>query len=512
MHSRKNNEKRSNLDVATSAAAVDQTITGLTRINSTEHDRVLTTILHQLQSVNFHKKANLATEENVTQKHYVVIAINELLRVASILRFGLCKSENQYFVFNGMFWTQISGDELEGFLGTAAERMGINPITAQHYSFREHLIKQFNSGAGRPSNGIFGDRVLINLMNGTYEVGMTGGKLREFRSDDFLRYQLPFEYTPNASCPKWQQFLDQVLPDKSCQAILAEYIAYVFTDLKLEQVLLLLGSGANGKSVLFEVIKALFGEANVTHYSLASLSGDYQRAMLSGKLLNYSSELSSRFDLDLFKRLSSGEPVEARLPFEKPFIMRRYARLAFNCNDLPRDVEHNEAFFRRFLIVPFDVTIAKEDRDPQLARSIIKDELSGVFNWVIEGLDRLSRQGRFSECAASQAVLDRYRKETDSVALFIEDAGYFKVTEARDGTRQASMYGEYKYYCQNKHYTVVSDKTFGRRLEHQGFTTKRLGSGKLVFARNSDTTDMTLTKLKHYKAAANVASVACDGF
>jgi putative DNA primase/helicase len=142
--------------------------------------------------------------------------------------------------------------------------------------------------------------------------------------------------------------------------ILAEYLGYIFTrSLKLEKALLLYGSGANGKSVFFDIINALLGPENTSNYSLQSLTSQngYQRAELSNKLVNYGSEMNGKLEAYIFKQLVSGEPVEARHIYGHPFIMTRYAKLIFNCNELPKDVEQTHAFFRRFLIVPFNVTI-----------------------------------------------------------------------------------------------------------------------------------------------------------
>ena len=65
----------------------------------------------------------------------------------------------------------------------------------------------------------------------------------------------------------------------------------------------------------------------------------------------------------IFKQMVSGEPVEARLPYGQPFILRQYAKLIFNRNELPKDVEHSNAYYRRFLIIPFDVTIPEHEQD-----------------------------------------------------------------------------------------------------------------------------------------------------
>jgi len=123
---------------------------------------------------------------------------------------------------------------------------------------------------------------------------------------------------------------------------LAEFVGYVFApNLKLEKSLFLYGSGANGKSVFFDIISALLGTQNVSNYSIDTLCepNGYYRAMIANKLLNYSSEIGKRFEVDKFKQLSSGEPVEARLPYGEPFQIRNYARMVFNANQLPKDIE-----------------------------------------------------------------------------------------------------------------------------------------------------------------------------
>src|SRR5690606_29008202 len=104
------------------------------------------------------------------------------------------------------------------------------------------------------------DVVLINLKNGTYEIGNEGHKIRRFDKNDFLTYQLAFDWNPDSKAPLFTQYLDRVLPEKELQNILAEFMGYVFAkDLKLEKCLLLDGTGANGKSVFFEISNALLG-------------------------------------------------------------------------------------------------------------------------------------------------------------------------------------------------------------------------------------------------------------
>ena len=191
----------------------------------------------------------------------------------------------------------------------------------------------------------------------------------------------------------FRQFLDRVLPEKESQDFLAEYLGYTLTpNIKLEQCLVLVGSGANGKSVIFDIVNALLGKNNITHYTLTQLFGEheYRRTHLSGKLLNYHSELGTGLsDVDMFKKLISNEPIDARLPYGEPFTVYRYGKFMFNTNSLPTSVEISDAYFRRMNFMQFDVTIPKSEQDPELAKKIIDTELDGVLQWMLIVLQRI---------------------------------------------------------------------------------------------------------------------------
>lgn len=370
------------------------------------HSKVFREILDNLQPIDFRTLAGLQQGEKVSQKIHKVLTVQEVLRLAVQLNCGLCRNQDFVYAYNGEFWQLAGRDELENFLGEAAEILGVDSITARDCEFKAKLFKQFMADAFLPKPEADGKTALINLQNGTFEINGQNLAIRSFDRADFLTHQLPFEYRTSADCPKWQSFLTDVLPDKQKQNVLAEYLGYVFArHLKLEKTLLAYGTGANGKSVVFEVTNAVFGKHNVSNFSLEALGENYFRAMIANKLLNYSSEISNRLQAEKFKQLTSGEPVEARLPYGQPMILTNYARLAFNCNELPKDVEHSEAFFRRFLILPFDVTIPENKRNPNLAKEIIETELSGVFNWILEGLKRLLNRNGFSPCDAAKKML-----------------------------------------------------------------------------------------------------------
>jgi putative DNA primase/helicase len=338
------------------------------------HGAILDRLLNELRPIDLGDSSSRVK---------TVLTVETILQTAKANHWQLCRNNGTTYVYNGQYWQQLEPERLEVFLGQAAEMLGVPPIAAKFFRFRQDLVRQFETSAILPTPTPQPDKVHINLLNGTFEFSPSGTTLKPFDPADFIAYQLLFKYDPTATSPIFQAYLDRVLPDPDRQKVLAEFVGYVFIRhgsrlLKEEKALILYGTGANGKSIFFEVITALLGHENVSHFSLASLTEEkgFYRSQIEHKLLNYCSEISNRLEAAMFKNLVSGEPVEVSHKYGQPYTMRNYAKLVFNSNELPKDVEHSHAFFRRFLIIPFDQTIPDDQQDKRLHSKIIENELA----------------------------------------------------------------------------------------------------------------------------------------
>lgn len=435
---------------------------------------------------NLLDKHSYQWKEAPSYKQLQVLANTQLKTIAVQNGWRLCKNNDQIYFYNDSFWSSFSEEEFKDFLKKATIKMGMDSLNCLHFTFQDPLFKQFwaDSFLKRPENKT--GTVLINLLNGTYEISPEYQKLRNPSPDDFLTYRLPFGYDPKANAPMFKNFLEEVLPDPQVRMVLAEYVACVFIDpnyLKLEKALILLGQGANGKSVIFEIITKLYGKENISSYSLSSLTnetGNY-RIEIADKLLNYASEISTKMNTNTFKQLASMEPVDARRLYSKPVILQRYARMMFNCNELPREVEHTDAFYRRFLIILFEKTIEEKNQDKQLAKKIIDAELAGVFNWVMEGLHRLIEQENFTVCESIEKQVEEFRHNSNSVACFIEEMYYVKSVETSMLLKE--VYAEYRTYCHANGLVPCSSITFGNRLRRLGFILERKNQGNVVYIK-----------------------------
>ena len=424
-----------------------------------------------------------------------IILIEELLGNADVFNLGLGIEPDTLlpYIYTGCHWKNVSRPLLKEFLAVAANKADFNYYDIRLSRNIEKLYNQFVSLCTLvPNLNEKQDEVKINLQNGTFVISKEKKELRDFDKKDFFKYQLPFKYNPEAKCDEFKVFLNQVLPEKESQMILAEYLGYIFiNNLKLEKCLILKGEGSNGKSVIFEIVQALLGEHNTCSYTISNLCNEngYFRAQLGNYLLNYSSELGGKnINPDLFKKLISNEPIDARSPYGHPFILRNYGKFMFNTNKFPNNIEFTHAYLRRFIILNFEVIIPDEKQDKNLAKRIISKELSGIFNWVLEGLDRLLKQQQFTESPKAKELLEEMRFESDTVAQFIEAKQYVPSQSKDNNMLLKKFREEYKSYCKMNELTPVGSKEFSTRIKSLGFKFERYkaGGSYYVFLNKQD--------------------------
>lgn len=459
-----------------------------------DHKDILQEILDKVEPVSFREIAKELNDkfdekDKLLQKHEIVISILELLKLVNKENYGLTKKHDFIFTYNGAYWKEVDKEIVKDFLAKVAKKQGMNKLEIETYKFKNELFLQFLASANFQNVETDTNQVLINFKNGTLEISKGNFIFRDFQASDFLTYQLPFDYDKFAKCSQFNKFVEKVLPDNDLQKVLAEFIGYVFTkNLKLEKALFLYGFGANGKSVFFDIINAILGKENISNFSLCHLLEEHNRALIAHKLLNYGSEINASKTKDEFKQLVSNEPIQARLKYGQSFLMENYAKMAFNCNELPRDIGVEHAYFRRLLIIPFEVTIPENEQDKRLAQKIIQSELSGVFNWVLQGLKRIIENENFTKSKKIIEAVETYKRESDSVVMFLDETSYQPSNNLSKPLKE--LYAEYKSHCLDEGSISLKKNNFSKRLRQQNYKIdKGTGNQTIVWIetkRNED--------------------------
>lgn len=316
----------------------------------------------------------------------------------------LCIVDGVVSFFGGEVYESVSRGDVLSALGNLLVDSGVSPTDVRRM--------------GDMPLSVIGEKVfpaprLLRFTNGVYD--LDGGAFTKGCSPGcIVTERMGYAYNPKAACPKWDAFLGEVLPDEKERAVLQEFFGMVFLDrarLSVEKFALMVGQGANGKSVVWDVMRRALGESGVSTLDTAQLR-DEKMLPFVGRRLNFVPDMPRAKDFDsTLKALSSGQEVTARRNYHDPERIK-CPPLCFALNELPVFRDDTPAFFRRLLLFRFDVVIPPERQDRALAARICEGDLPGVFNWIIAGRDRLVRQkGAFSPCPRMDGAIESLKAE-----------------------------------------------------------------------------------------------------
>jgi len=311
------------------------------------------------------------------------------------------------------------------------------------------------------------DTETINCING--EIRFIDGQflLQSHRRETYRTAQIPVKFESSATAPRFRQFLSEIFVDDpdplAKQQLIAECMGYtLLSTCELEKFFILVGNGANGKSVLLSVMEAICGRDNVSAVQPTQFENKFQRAHLQGKLANIVTEIAEGAELPdaALKAIVSGELATAERKHRDPFNFRPFATLWYATNHLPATRDFSNALFRRAKILPFNRVFQGEECDPNLKEKLL-GELPGILNFALEGLARLLETRAFTECLSELEAKNEWRKQCDQVEQFVED-------RCRLGSdcwmTSKNLYDDYKGWA--------ADVGISRRVSQRGLTTR----------------------------------------
>jgi len=261
---------------------------------------------------------------------------------------------------------------------------------------------------------------LLNVNNGVLNL-----KTRELQPHSptfiFLN-KLPVNYDPTATCPNYIAWRDDLV-DKKFHNVLDEAMgSCLWPEYKLQKATMLYGKKRTGKGTWIRILLDMIGDYNCSHVTLQELGEHrYKVANLFGKMLNTAGDLPPRMVMDVgyFKNLTGEDTVEGEEKFKKAFNFKNRANLVFSANALPRLKIDDDAFYGRWIIIPFDRTFyGKEDASREDCLKT-PEELSGILNLALDGLDRL-RRNNWQPSYTIDAV-NLYKRESNPIYAFLED-------------------------------------------------------------------------------------------
>ena len=367
-----------------------------------------------------------------------------------------------FFQYNGTYWTSKTDTEISTYIADALGPYATGPKIASILKVIKSLVV---------TNKLFNVNPVINFINGTLEIEPTIN-FREHRADDCCTYCLDYPYDPSAKSKLWVDFLDTVTNhDDKKICLLQELSGYVlFPDNRLQKCAVLIGSGANGKSVFLNVLTRIFGNSNVSNVEMSSLSQDFQVIHLMNSMLNISAETRTNVAgaESKFKQITAGDEISACYKGKDYITFRPRAKMFLACNEYVKSSDTTEGWTRRFCFVDFPMHFVELpnpnnpeelpiDRDIEI-KLTTTEQLSAIFNWVLQGYEMLKACGYFTEPDDQKAINEEFKELSNPLIEFAKEI------EIGGEVSNNQLYSRYKEWCDESGHNSLARNTFLKRI------------------------------------------------
>lgn len=311
---------------------------------------------------------------------------------------------------------------------------------------------------------------LIAFRNGIYDI--SNDSFLSFSPEHVITNKINWDFNPNA----YHQLTDEVMNNISCddptiRSLLEEMVGYCFFRRnELGKAFILTGSGSNGKSTFLNMLKTLLGKRNRSALSLKKLGDRFSTVMLFGKLANIGDDISDQFiaDTEEFKKMVTGETIDAEHKGKDKFDFEPYAKLIFSANSIPRLGKGKDikAILRRMVIIPFNANF--DSSNPNF-KPFIGDDLKGqeameyLILLGIQGLKRVLANRKFTVSQKVQEELAEFEETNNPVLGFFKDCENEEYEIENEPTNK--VYKKYQEYCIANTLTPLSNGEFSKQVK-----------------------------------------------
>lgn len=310
----------------------------------------------------------------------------------------------------------------------------------------------------------------IAFRNGIYD--LDNDTLEDFSPNKIITNKIDHNFNKKAESANVDKTLNKLAcGDESIRMLLEEVVGYTFYRRnELRKAFILLGDKANGKSTYLDMIMTLLGHNNVAALDLKELGDRFKTAELFGKLANVGDDISDDFiqgnNAAVFKKLVSGDRLNAERKGRDPFDFSNYSKMLFSANNIPRIKDKSGAVIDRLVIIPLNAKFSAndEDFDPYIKYKLRQeDSMEYLIQIGLKGLKRVLENNRFTTNDKVQKELEEYEENNNPILIF------FKETEMDEiiNNPTSEVYRKYQVFCSENAFQPMSNIEFSKKVKKQ---------------------------------------------
>jgi putative DNA primase/helicase len=318
---------------------------------------------------------------------------------------------------------------------------------------------------------------IVNLSNGLYN-----WRMGEFKPHD-LNYlsliQIPVEYNPDAKCPNIEKCFSVIFKPENIQKII-EFIGYMlYRAYPARKAFVLLGPSGTGKSIFIGICTGFVGKDNASSVALQELIDDrFAASDLYCKLLNECGDIPALpiRDTAIIKRLTGNkDEIRAQKKNKDAFKFVNFGKLLFSANRLPKVQDKNSGWYNRIELIPMDQVLASNEFSTEFLKALTSpEELSGLFNFAMEGLRRLANNSWvFTNQTDLKTATNRYEILSSPIESFIE--AHLEESPDKWVTR-TEVYEAYQIFCNEQGVESLTQAKLSQELRKSALWLKDVNS------------------------------------
>lgn len=342
-----------------------------------------------------------------------------------------------------------------------------------------HLAKSEPPIPARPDD-FDADPLMLNTPKGM--IDLQTGEIHSHDRAAMCTRSTGAGYVPGARSELWEKCLETWLPNSEVRSFVQRIVGYSVIGTVTEHILpILYGLGANGKSVFIEAIRRALGEyaaqtpaETLVGSRTTGVPNDVARLKGARFVTASETEENGRLSEGKVKSMTGGDRLIARFMRGEWFEFSPTFTVWLSTNHRPVVQGTDEGIWRRLKLIPFNVRIPEDQRDPELAAKLDR-ELEGVLAWAVEGALEYQRIG-LCPPAAVEAATNEYRRDQDVIGAFIAE----ECIEDPNGTVSiAELFERFEGWCGRSGEKSGSKRAFGQKLEERGLSKGRSANARI---------------------------------
>lgn len=290
------------------------------------------------------------------------------------------------------------------------------------------------------------------------------GAIGEHSPDHRAMFKVGANLAGDRNCPAFIEFLQESFADKDPADIpdiirtIQEWFGACLVANKsrsLAKGLLVHGGSRTGKTQLSEVLRALLGRGQTSATSAADIGTDFglqgflgMRGWVADDAIGQDEYL----DAERYKKIVTGEEVGVRRKNRIDIMARFGFPVMLTANHLPKIKDQSDAVYNRSLVLQMTNVRPESKREPagfnSISAKIVAEELSGVLWWAIEGWQRLSARGVFTEPACMKRAVSDMQNNNNQVGSWLRDCA---IADSTTKVANADLFASFAgwYYQEN---------------------------------------------------------------